>query len=132
METSQILLNNGLTFLAVATGIMLVVVGGFLIKLIIDLSKLAQNVDETTTVVRNELRPTLRELNESLHTVNDFMKSTDKGIDKGIEQGIEKGIEKERHTLITTMFKNGATIDSLEKLTGLDKKELEKILNIRK
>ena len=82
METSQILLNNGLTFLAVATGIMLVVVGGFLIKLIIDLSKLAQNVDETTTVVRNELRPTLRELNESLHTVNDFMKSTDKGIDK--------------------------------------------------
>ena len=81
METSQILLNNGLTFLAVATGIMLVVVGGFLIKLIIDLSKLAQNVDETTTVVRNELRPTLRELNESLHTVNDFMKSTDKGID---------------------------------------------------
>ena len=75
METSQILLNNGLTFLAVATGIMLVVVGGFLIKLIIDLSKLAQNVDETTTVVRNELRPTLRELNESLHTVNDFMKS---------------------------------------------------------
>ena len=82
METSQIILNNGLTFLAVATGIMLVVVGGFLIKLIIDLSKLAQNVDETTTVVRNELRPTLRELNESLHTVNDFMKSTDKGIDK--------------------------------------------------
>ena len=56
METSQILLNNGLTFLAVATGIMLVVVGGFLIKLIIDLSKLAQNVDETTTVVRNELQ----------------------------------------------------------------------------
>ena len=31
METSQIILNNGLTFLAVATGIMLVVVGGFLI-----------------------------------------------------------------------------------------------------
>ena len=82
METSQILLNNGIAFLAIATGIMLVVVGGFLIKLIVDLSKLAQNVDETTTVVRNELRPTMRELNESLHTLNDFMKSTDKGIDK--------------------------------------------------
>ena len=66
METSQILLNNGIAFLAIATGIMLVVVGGFLIKLIVDLSKLAQNVDETTTVVRNELRPTMRELNESL------------------------------------------------------------------
>ena len=82
METSQILLNNGIAFLAIATGIMLVVVGGFLIKLIVDLSKLAQNVDETTTVVRNELRLTVRELTESLHTLNDFMKSTDKGIDK--------------------------------------------------
>ena len=82
METSQILLNNGLTFLAVSSGIMLVVVGSFLIKLIVDLSKLAQNVDETTTVVRNELRPTMREINESLHTLNDFMKSTDRGIDK--------------------------------------------------
>ena len=73
METSQVLLNNGLTFLAIATGIMLVVVGGFLVKLIVDLSKLTKNVDETTSVVRNELRPTLRELNESLHTLNDFM-----------------------------------------------------------
>ena len=82
METSQILLNNGLAFLAISTGVMFVVVGGFLIKLIIDMSKLARNVDETTTVVRNELRPTLREVNESLHTLNDFMKSTDKGIDK--------------------------------------------------
>ncbi|MBQ3311905.1 DUF948 domain-containing protein [bacterium] len=82
METSQILLNNGLAFLAVSTGIMFVIVGGFLIKLIIDLSKLTQNVNETTTVVRNEIRPTMREINESLHTLNDFLKSTDKGIDK--------------------------------------------------
>ena len=35
METSQILLNNGLAFLAIATGVMFVIVGGFLIKLII-------------------------------------------------------------------------------------------------
>ena len=70
--------------------------------------------------------------------------ATEKGIAKGIEQGrteglaegIEKGkaegFEKGKNTLITTMFKNGATIDSLEKLTGLNRKELEKILNIRK
>ena len=58
--------------------------------------------------------------------------ATEKGIAKGIAKGIEQGIEKERHMLITTMFKNGATIDSLEKLTGLDKKELKEILNIRK
>ena len=49
-----------------------------------------------------------------------------------LDYATEKGIAKERHTLITTMFKNGATIDSLEKLTGLARKELEEILNICK
>ena len=58
--------------------------------------------------------------------------ATEKGIKQGRAEGMAEGIEKGRHTLITTMFKNGATIDSLEKLTGLDKKELEEILNIRK
>lgn len=50
-------------------------------------------------------------------------------LDYATEKGISKGIEQGKHTLIITMFKNGATIDSLEKLTGLDKKELEAILN---
>ena len=62
--------------------------------------------------------------------------ATEKGLTKGraegLAEGMVKGIEKERHMLITTMFKNGATIDSLEKLTGLDRKELEEILNICK
>ena len=40
----------------------------------------------------------------------------------------EKGIAKGHAQLISNMFKNGATIESLEKLTGLDRKELEEIL----
>ena len=114
METSQIILNNGLTFFVVSTGIMLVVVGGFLIKLIIDLSKLAQNVDETTTVVRNELRPTLRELNESLHTVNDFMKSTDKGIDK-MRDTVENVFGFSTATLSKLKFFSGSLAKGLTK-----------------
>ena len=39
MESSQILLNNGITFLVTVTGVMFLIVGGFLIKLIIDLRK---------------------------------------------------------------------------------------------
>ena len=50
-------------------------------------------------------------------------------LDYATEKGIAKGIEQGKQTLIITMFKNGATIDSLEKLTGLDRKELEAILN---
>lgn len=112
METSQILLNNGLAFLAVATGIMLVVVGGFLIKLLVDLSSLARNVDETTSVVRNELRPTLREVNESLHTLNEFMKSTDKGIDK-MRFAMEDAYGKSAATFTKLKFFSNSLIKGL-------------------
>lgn len=114
METSQVLLNNGLTFLAIATGIMLVVVGGFLVKLIVDLSKLTKNVDETTSVVRNELRPTLRELNESLHTLNDFMKTTDKGIDK-MKDAVEGAFGVSAATLSKLKFISGSLAKGLVK-----------------
>ncbi len=114
METSQILLNNGLAFLAIATGIMFVVVGAFLIKLFIDVSKLARNVDETTTVVRNELRPTLREVNESLHTLNDFMKSTDKGIDR-MRDAMEGAFGVSAATLSKLKFLSGSLAKGLYK-----------------
>ncbi len=114
METSQILLNNGIAFLAIATGIMFVIVGGFLIKLLIDMSKLARNVDETTTVVRNELRPTLREVNESLHTLNDFMKSTDKGIDK-MRDAMEGAFGMSAATFSKLKFLSGSLAKGLYK-----------------
>ena len=125
METSQILLNNGLTFLAVATGIMLVVVGGFLIKLILDTANLARNIDETTSVVRNELRPTLRELNESLHTLNDFMKSTDKGIDK-MRDAMEGAFGASAATFSKLKFLSGSLISGLYKGFSTVRKLLKK------
>jgi len=114
METSQILLNNGLAFLAISTGVMFVIVGGFLIKLIIDAARLTRNIDETTSVVRNELRPTLRELSESLHTLNDFMKSTDKGIDK-VKDAVEGALGVSTATLSKLRFISGSLISGLYK-----------------
>jgi uncharacterized protein YoxC len=114
METSQIVLNNGMTFLATATGIMLIIVGGFIIKLLVDLSRLVKNVDETTSVVKNELRPTLRELNESLHTLNDFMKSTDKGIDK-MRYAVEGALGLSTATLSKLKFLSGSLSKGLIK-----------------
>lgn len=81
METSQIILNHGLTFLAIATGLILVVIGGFLIKLLIDLSKLAKNLDETTTIVKSEIEPTFGELNKALKSVASIAQSADKQVD---------------------------------------------------
>lgn len=80
MELSQIALNNGLTFLSVATGIIVLVVGGFLLKLLIDLSKLIKNLNETSIIVNTELKPTLKSVNETLNSVNEIIKNTDKGV----------------------------------------------------
>lgn len=81
METSHILLNHGLTFLAVATGIMVLTVGGFCIKLAVDLSKLTKNLDETTTIVKSELEPTFKELNTALKSINSIAQNADKQVD---------------------------------------------------
>ena len=80
METSQIVLNHGLTFLAIATGIILIVVGGFLIKLLVDLSKLTKNIDETTSIVKSDIEPTLQELNNALKSVNSIAQNADKQV----------------------------------------------------
>lgn len=80
METSQILLNHGITFLAVATGIMLIIVGGFLVKLSIDLSKLTKNINETTSIVKSEIEPTLKEFNNALKSINSIAQNADKQV----------------------------------------------------
>lgn len=81
METSHALLNYGLTFLAVSTAIMLIVIGYFLGKLLIDLSKLTKNVDETASIVKAEIEPTLKELNQALKSINSIAQSADKQVD---------------------------------------------------
>ena len=80
MELSQIALNQGLTFLAWATGVVVIVVAAFLIKLLIDLSKLAKNLNETSIIVNTELKPTLENVNETLNSINEIIKNTDKGV----------------------------------------------------
>ena len=80
MELSQIALNNGLTFLAWATGIIVLVVGGFLVKLLIDFSDLKKSLKETLTIVNTELKPTLENVNETLNSINEIIKNTDKGV----------------------------------------------------
>ncbi len=81
METSQIFLNNGLIFLVIATGVIIFIVGGFLVKLLIDLSKLTKNVDDTTSIIKSEIEPTLKEFNQALKSINAIAKSADEKVD---------------------------------------------------
>jgi hypothetical protein len=51
IELSQIVLNNGLTFLVIVTAIVIGVVGYYLVRLLMDLSVLSKNVNETSPMV---------------------------------------------------------------------------------
>lgn len=81
METSQTILYQGLTFLAVATGMIIVVVGIFLAILIKNLTKLTKNIDETTSIVNSELKPTLDEFKDALKSINSIAQTADKQVD---------------------------------------------------
>ena len=73
METT-VQLNNSLTFLAYATGIIILIVG--------DLSKLTRNVDETVTIAKTELEPTLKNINKSVEILSGVIIKTDSNIKK--------------------------------------------------
>lgn len=57
--------------------IAVIVVLGFLLKLIIDSIKLVQNLDETTTIIKKEVEPTLKELTKTLENLNSLSNSVD-------------------------------------------------------
>ena len=80
MDNTQ--LYNGLTFLSYATGIIVILVGLMLAKVLFDLSKLTKNIDETTTIVRTELEPTLKNINKSVEVVSGIIIKTDEGVKK--------------------------------------------------
>jgi predicted PurR-regulated permease PerM len=93
IELSQTILNQGLTFLYVSLGIVLLVIGGFLAKLIYDSAKLVRNLNETTLLVNSELKPTLNELNRAIKSFNDIVQNTGEGVGN-VKLGIENVINR--------------------------------------
>ena len=80
METAN--LYQGLTFLAYATGAIIIIVGVMLVKVLFDLSKLTNNINETTTIIKEELTPTLKNLNKSVEIVSGIIIKTDTAVAK--------------------------------------------------
>ena len=66
IELSEIILNHGLTLLAVTSAVVFGVVAYFLVQLLKDMSELAKNLNETSILLNTELKPTLKELNETI------------------------------------------------------------------
>ena len=81
METTA-QLNNSLMFLAYATGIIILVVGAMLTKVVYDVSKLTRNDDDTVTIAKTELEPTLKNINKSVEIVSGIIIKTDENMKK--------------------------------------------------
>ena len=80
MEIGQ--LYQGLTFLAYATGIIVIIVGIMLVKVLFDLSKLTKNINDVTEAVKEELVPTLKNVNKSVEIVSGIILKADVGVNK--------------------------------------------------
>ena len=80
MESTQ--LYQSLTFLAYATGVIIILVGIMLVKVLFDLSKLTRNINETTDIVKAELVPTLKNVNKSVEIVSGIIIKADTGVNK--------------------------------------------------
>ena len=80
METAQ--LYQSLTFLAYSTGVIVILVGAMFIKVLFGLSKLTKNVDETATIVKTELVPTLKNINKSVEIVSGIIIKADESVNK--------------------------------------------------
>ena len=80
METAQ--LYQSLTFLSYATGVIIILVGVMLVKVLFDLSKLTRNLNETTDIVKEELVPTLQNVNKSVEILSGIIIKADEGIGK--------------------------------------------------
>ena len=93
IETSEIILNGGLTFLALTTAVVLGFIGYYLVKLLKDISVLTNNVNETSLILNTELKPTLKELNDTMRSINSIIQSTDESMGS-VKTGLENVLTK--------------------------------------
>ena len=81
-----------LEFLIYTTIILLVIIGGFLIKFLVDLSALANSLQDFTKVMQAELEPAIREIKETLVNINNISTNVENQINT-LQKGVKKGAE---------------------------------------
>lgn len=80
METSQIVLNHCLTILAIASTVVILLVGAFIVKLLSDTSKLIKSIDDTVGVLTEETKPILSEITSTMSGVSAIVNGLDKNV----------------------------------------------------
>ena len=103
METTQ--LYQSLTFLAYATGAIVIIVGIMLFKVLFDISKLTRNLNETAEIVKTELEPTLKNVNKSVEIISGIIIKTDASVNK-----VREFIAKSPLRILTKLSSVGGSV----------------------
>lgn len=81
----DIQLTQGLTFLAWTSVAFLVLIGLFLIRFLLNLSRLINNINKSAEIIKQEIEPILKNIGESAETINRIVQDTDKKVGKFAE-----------------------------------------------
>lgn len=94
-------LTHGLTFLAWSTAAMVTLCGVFVIKVLFDLSRLTKTINSTAEIVKNELEPTLKNVNETVEIVATRVKDANNAVT--VVEGKVKEVARQGGKIITTL-----------------------------
>lgn len=94
-------LTHCLVFLAGTTAVMFTVIGIFVIKVLFDLSRLTNTINSTAQIIKNELEPTLKNVNETVEIVSSRVKEANDAVTK-VETKV-KEVAKQGGKVLTTI-----------------------------
>lgn len=94
-------LTHGLVFLAWSTATVVVLVGIFVVKVLFDLSRLTKTINTTAEIVKRELEPTLKNVNETVEIVSNRVKEANNAVT--VVENKVKEVAKQSGKVLTTI-----------------------------
>ncbi len=94
-------LTHGLVFLTWTSAVMIILIGIFVIKVLFDLSRLTKTINSTAEIVKQELEPTLKNVNETVEIVSARVKEANDAVTK-VETKV-KEVAKQSGKILTTV-----------------------------
>ncbi len=92
-------LVHGLVFLTWSTAVIIILIGIFIIKLLFDASRLTNTMNATAKIVKNELEPTLKNVNETVEIVSSRVKEAN-DIVTNVEGKVKEAAKQSKKVLV--------------------------------
>lgn len=90
-------------------------------------SNLTNTIAQKLSLTKSEIEERKEYMTYTLKLMDYKELGYKEGIKEGIEKGIQEGIETKTKEVVVNMLRNNISIDVIEKIVGLNSKEIEKI-----